>query len=96
SVFESNTMVNERYIFLKLLAKVKSVINPLLIIPLLMIGLRSEAIAYMSLAFTLFSGLLNIIYCNKKLDIRFYFRDFDFKLLKSMFKFTGWVFVGIV
>lgn len=96
SVFESNTMVNERYIFLKLLAIVKSVINPLLIIPLLMIGLRSEAIAYMSLAFTLFSGLLNIIYCNKKLAIRFYFRDFDFKLLKSMFKFTGWVFVGIV
>lgn len=65
SVFESNTMVNERYIFLKLLAIVKSVINPLLIIPLLMIGLRSEAIAYMSLAFTLFSGVLNIIYCNK-------------------------------
>ena len=61
-----------------------------------MIGLRSEAIAYMSLAFTLFSGVLNIIYCNKKLAIRFYFRDFDFKLLKSMFKFTGWVFIGIV
>ena len=61
SVFESNTMVNERYIFLKLLAIVKSVINPLLIIPLLMIGLRSEAIAYMSLAFTLFSGVLNNI-----------------------------------
>ena len=96
SVFESNTMVNERYIFLKLLAIVKSVINPLLIIPLLMIGLRSEAIAYMSLAFTIFSGVLNIIYCNKKLSIRFYFRDFDFRLLKSMFKFTGWVFIGIV
>ncbi len=96
SVFESNTMVNERYIFLKMLSIVKSVINPLLIIPMLMIGFRSEAIAYMSLAFTLFSGILNIIYCKKKLDIRFYFRAFDFKLLKQMFKFTGWVFLGIV
>ena len=96
SVFESNTMVNERYIFLKALSFVKSVINPLLIIPLLMIGMRSEAIAYMSLAFTVFSGVLNIIYCRKKLDIRFYFRAFDFKLLRKMFKFTSWVFIGIV
>ncbi len=96
SVFESNTMVNERYVFLKALGFVKSVINPLLIIPLLMIGLRSEAIAYMSLAFTLFSGILNIWYCFKKLDIRFYFKKFDFKLLFSMFRFTGWVFLGIV
>lgn len=96
SVFESNTMVNERYVFLKSLAFVKSVINPLLIIPLLMIGLRSEAIAYMSLGFTLLSGVLNIWYCFKKLDIRFYFRKFDFGLLGKMFKFTSWVFLGIV
>ncbi len=96
SVFESNTMVNERYVFLKALGFVKSVINPLIIIPLLMIGLRSEAIAYTSLAFTVFSGVLNIWYCFKKLDIRFYFRSFDFKLLKKMFKFTSWVFIGIV
>ena len=96
SVFESNTMVNERYVFLKSLAFIKSVVNPLLIIPLLMIGLRSEAIAYMSLAFTLFSGVLNIWYCFKKLDIRFYFKKFDFSLLGKMFKFTSWVFLGIV
>lgn len=96
SVFESNTMVNERYVFLKALAFVKSVVNPLLIIPLLMIGMRSEAIAYMSLAFTLFSGVLNIWYCFTRLHIRFYFRAFDFKLLFQMFKFTGWVFLGIV
>lgn len=96
SVFESNTMVNERYVFLKALAFIKSVVNPLLIIPLLMIGMRSEAIAYVSLAFTVFSGVLNIWYCFKRLDIRFYFRAFDFKLLRQMFKFTGWVFIGIV
>lgn len=96
SVFESNTMVNERYVFLKALSFVKSVVNPLLIIPLLMIGFRSEAIAYMSLTFTLFSGILNIWYCFKRLKIRFYFRSFDFKLLRQMFKFTGWVFLGIV
>ncbi len=96
SVFESNTMVNERYVFLKALGFVKSVINPLIIIPLLMIGLRSEAIAYTSLVFTVCSGVLNIWYCFKKLDIRFYFKEFDFKLLKKMFKFTSWVFIGIV
>lgn len=96
SVFESNIMVNERYVFLKLLAFVKTVINPLLIIPLLMIGLRSEAIAYMSLAFMILSGVLDVYYCFAKLRMRINFRAFDFRLLFEMFRFTGWVFIGII
>lgn len=96
SVFESNTMVNERYIFLKLIAMVKSVLNPLIIIPLLLIGFRSPAIAYLSLIFTVFSGLINIRYCFKNLNIRFLFKAFDFALLKEMFSFTSYVFIGIV
>ncbi len=96
SVFESNIMVNERYIFLKLLAFVKTVINPLLIIPMLMIGMRSEAIAYMSLAFAVGSGVLEIYYCFTRLNMKINFRAFDFKLLFEMFRFTGWVFIGII
>ncbi|MCH5324918.1 MAG: oligosaccharide flippase family protein [Eubacterium sp.] len=96
SVFESNIMVNERYVFLKLMAFAKSVINPLLIIPMLMIGMRSEAIAYMSLAFAIVSGVLEIYYCFAKLKMKINFSAFDFRLLREMTRFTGWVFIGIV
>lgn len=96
SVFESNAMVNERYVFLKIIALIKSVLNPLIIIPLLLIGYRSEAIAYLSLIFAVVSGFFNIRYCFKKLKIKFRFGNFDFGLLKEMFKFTSYVFIGIV
>ena len=64
-----------------------------------MIGLRSEAIAYMSSQLTLFSGVLeyNILQQKARYTVLASVTLLPcLKLLKSMFKFTGWVFVGIV
>ena len=96
SVFESHVTIYERYLFQKIVLMGKQVLNPLLTIPLLLLGYRSMAIALMSLAFTVISGVLNMYYCFAKLKMPVNFRHYDFSLMREMVGYTVWVFVGIV
>ena len=96
SVFESHVTINERYLFQKVVTMGKQVLNPLLMIPLLIIGYRSVTLTIVSLIFTILSGILNISYCLRKLRMPFSFHGYDFRLLREMFGFTLYVFLGIV
>jgi len=96
SVFESHVTINERYTFQKIVGMGKQVLNPLIMIPLLIIGYRSVTLTVVSLIFTILSGILNITYCLRKLRMPFSFRHYDFKLLREMMGFTLYVFIGIV
>ena len=60
SVFESHVTINEQYLFQKIVAMGKQVLNPLIMIPLLIIGYRSVTLTVVSLIFTILSGILNI------------------------------------
>ena len=96
SVFESHVTINEQYLFQKIVAMGKQVLNPLIMIPLLIIGYRSVTLTVVSLIFTILSGILNIGYCLTKLRMPFSFRRYDFGLLREMLGFTLYVFIGIV
>lgn len=96
SVFESHVTINEQYLFQKIVAMGKQVLNPLIMIPLLIIGYRSVALTVVSLIFTILSGILNIGYCLFRLRMPFSFRRYDFGLLREMLGFTLYVFIGIV
>ena len=96
SVFESHVTINEQYLFQKLVAMGKQVLNPLIMIPLLLMGYRSVMLTFVSLAFTIVSGVINVVYCLGKLKMPFSFRKYDFGLLREMFGFTLYVFIGIV
>ena len=96
SVFESNVTIHEQYLFQKLVLMVRKVLNPLLMIPLLLIGYRSMALTVLTLAFTLLSGVMNIFYCLTRLKMPFNLRRYDFRLMGEMAGFTSYVFIGIV
>ena len=98
SVFDSHVMIHERYVFQKVIAMLKSVLNPLICIPLLLIGFRSVAVALVGLAVALLCGLINIQYCIIKLNMRFIFglQKGDLSLIWSMFGYTFFVFLGII
>lgn len=99
TVFESYVTIHERYLFQKIVAMGKQVLNPLIMIPLLLIGYRSVAMTVLSLIFTILSGIINIGYCVFKLKITFRFGPYtshDFKLIREMFSFMLYVFIGIV
>lgn len=96
SVFESHITIHERYLFQKILAMGKQVLNPLLMIPLLLWGYRSVTLTVVALVFTIVSGIVNVYYCLAKLRMPFYFGRYDFGLMREMLGFTLYVFIGIV
>ena len=95
-VFESNVMVNEQYLFQKLVAIGKTVFNPLVMIPLLLMGCNSVVMVVVTLIFTVLSGVVNIAYCLKKLNMKFKFGKLDAVPLKEMLSYTFYIFIGIL
>lgn len=96
SVFESHVNIHERYLFLKIVAMAKSVLSPLISIPLLLLGYRSPAIATLSLILTVVCGLAYAYYCLVILRMPVSFRAYDFPLMRSMMGFTFYIFLAVV
>ena len=96
SVFESHVNIHERYLFLKAVTMAKSVLSPLISIPLLLLGFRSPAIATLSLVLTIVCGLAYMFYCLTVLKMPMSFRTYDLPLMKNMMGFTFYIFLAVV
>mgnify|MGYP003078309822 FL=1 len=96
SVFESHVNIHERYLFLKAVTMAKSVLSPLISIPLLLLGFRSPAIAALSLVLTIVCGLTYMAYCFAVLKMPVSFRTYDLPLMKNMMGFTFYIFLAVV
>jgi O-antigen/teichoic acid export membrane protein len=93
SVFHSLIGANEEFFFQRILLVFSSLLNPLLTIPLLFMGLGSTAIVMVQTVINSIIFVLNIVFCLKKLHIKFLFKNFDFPLLKELFKFSFFIFL---
>jgi O-antigen/teichoic acid export membrane protein len=96
SVFESFVTINERYIFLRVASMIKTVLNPIVMIPLLLMGFRSMTMALLALVFTVLTGIVEMYYSFAKLHMPVDFRSYDFRLLKSMMGYTYYIFLSAV
>ena len=96
SVFESHVNIHERYLFLKAVTMAKSVLSPLISIPLLLLGFRSPTIATLSLVLTIVCGLTYMFYCLTVLKMPMSFRTYDLPLMKNMMGFTFYIFLAVV
>ena len=96
SVFDSNVTANEKYVFQRTISILKSILNPFLTLPLLLLGYRSIGLVVVSTTLVLTSFLLNMWYCFKKLKIKFIFKDFDFGLMKEMWVFSFYIFLNMI
>ena len=88
SVFHSYITANEQYVFQKLLQMVRVVANPLLVLPILLMGYKSVGMVVATTLLTLAIEVSNIVFCLKRLDMRFSFRQFDFGLINTVLR-TG-------
>lgn len=96
SVFDSNVTANERYIFQRVVNLLKSILNPFLALPLLLLGYKSISLVMVTTILTIGSLLINMWYCFNKLRIKFIFRGFDFKLMKEMWIFSFYIFLNMI
>ena len=90
-LFKSFVTANEQFIFGKSLDIIGAILAPVLTIPFLLRGADCTAIISVRLGVAILLLLLNIIFCRKKLDIRFLFSRAERGLLKNISQFIGFI-----
>ena len=96
SVFSTIISANERFVFLKLFGMVKTVLGPLVNLPLLLMGFKSVGLVTASLAFNLITDCVYVYYVVFKLNNRFVFSRIEKGLFKSLFGFTFFIALNVI
>lgn len=96
SVFNSYITAHERFIFQKSLQIVSSIVSPLVVLPLLLLGYRSIGIAIgttvVSIAFTAYT----VVFSWSRLKMRFAFGSLEFGLFREVAVFSSFIFINMV
>ena len=96
SVFANIIFSHERFVFLKLLGMIKTVVSPLVTLPLLLLGCRSIAMVSVSIVLTLVVDIIYIYYVLVVLKNKFIFKDFEKGLFKSLFAYTIFIAIDLI
>lgn len=96
SIFKSYIMANEKFVFQNLLQMIKIVANPFIMLPILLMGYKSIGMVIVTTILTMSIDLANLIFCFKKLKIRFVFYQFDFSLMMEMTVFSSYIFLNMI
>ena len=96
SVFKSYITANEEYIFQKILQMVRIVIGPFVTLPVLLMGYKSIGMVVTTTLVTVAIEISNVIFCFKRLKMKFSFRRFDYSLMKEMTIFSSYIFINMI
>ncbi|HFU4127723.1 TPA: lipopolysaccharide biosynthesis protein [Streptococcus suis] len=95
-VFTSHITANERFVFYNLVQMIKTVANPFVVLPLLILGYGSVGMVIATTFLNITIEVINAVYCINKLKIKFSFRDFDFKLMRELTVFSSFIFINLL
>jgi O-antigen/teichoic acid export membrane protein len=93
-LFSVIVLANEKFIFQRLIVIVSSIINPLVMLPLLLMGYRSITMAIVTALISLLSILLNMFYCFRIIKIKIVFKKIEKDLLKEIIIFSSYIFIN--
>lgn len=96
SVFTNIISAHERFIFMKAVAILDTIVAPLANIPLLLLGFRSRMILTVSLLVSLCSFFLYVVYVFRVLRQRFLFGSLERGLMSSLCRFTGFILINMI
>ena len=94
NVFSGIIVSNEKFVYNKILTLFRTVLNPMIMVSILILGYKSIGMIIASTIFNISLGFINIIYCFKILKIKFIFRKFDKNILKEIFNYSFYIFLG--
>lgn len=96
SIFNSIISAYEKFVFIKVINIVRIILTPLIMIPLLFLGYKSIALVIVLTIVNIICLLFNMLYCYKKLDVKFIFKKFDKPLFKEIFIFSFFIFLNLI
>lgn len=94
SVYNCYITAHERFIFQKILRLAQNILNPMLALPLMLMGFDSVAVIMVMAVLTFAVFFSNLFYCKKALSVEFSYRGLKFSLLKEMWVFTFFIFLN--
>lgn len=95
-VFTSHISANEKFVFQKLVEVIRTVANPFVVLPLLILGYGSVGMVLATTFLNITIYVINAVYCIKNIRMKFSFRNFDFKLMREMTVFSSYVFINLL
>lgn len=96
SVFSNIISAHERFIFLKLLGMLKTVVSPLVTLPLLLMGYKSIAMVTVSVSIAIVSDIIYVIYVFGNLKQKFVFHSFEKGFFKSLLVYTSFIAINLI
>lgn len=96
SVFQNIIMAHEKFIFFKLLIMVKTVLSPLITIPVVLMGYGSIGLAVITVGMSTAVDIAFVLFTLISLKQKFYFRNFEKGLFKSLFNFTFFIAINLI
>ena len=96
SVFSTIISANEKFVFLKLMGMLNTVLSPMVNLPLLLMGYRSIALVVSAMMFNALTGFINIYYVLAQLNNKFQFDNLDKKLFRNLFIFTAFIAINLI
>ncbi|WP_096156442.1 oligosaccharide flippase family protein [Bacillus sp. FJAT-45066] len=96
SIFGSIMQAYERFIAVKIVTIIRSLLIPIITIPFLLLGYGSISMVLITTLVSISCLLFNVYYCYKHLKINFYFGKFNYKLLREILGYSFFIFLGIL
>lgn len=94
SVFNSYISAHEEFVFQKMLTVLQNIMNPFITLPLLILGYGSIGMVLVTTFLTMAAFIANIVYCLKKLNMKFRFRNMQLSKFKELWSFTFFIFLN--
>ena len=95
-VFGNIISAKERFVFLRAVHLGRTVLSPLVMLPLLLMGYRSAAMVWVTLLFSLGTDLLFAWYVLRVLGEKFVFRGFERGAVRSLLLYTSFIAVNLI
>lgn len=96
SIYSSILTAHENFVFIKLIAILRTLLLPAIAVPVLLLGHKSVAIVVCATAVNLFCVAADFIYCRRKIAPRISVRNFDAGVLKQVFSYSFFIFLGMI
>lgn len=94
SIFGNILVAHEKFIISKIIKMIQIILQPIIMIPLLLMGYKSIAMVVVLTIVNIFCLVLNMIICIKSINVKLKFKGFDFILLKEIFIYSFFIFLN--
>lgn len=96
SIYSSIVSAYEKFVFQKIVSLSSSILKPLIMIPLLILGFKSISLVIVITILNFSVVFTNYIFCKKKLNIKIQFSKFNKELFKEIFSYSFFIFINVI